>query len=598
MQNFTEIYCFLEEAEILNQANQAVVIAHAHPEELFSALFLLNQDEMLNQENFTVVAKHAKPLQLTSALLDLQRVGMLNEDNRMVLASHTFICDLVDTFFCLSQAGILNQDNFTVAATHVNPYGMGSTLSYLQNVGILNQENFTVVAAHVNPGELLGPLACLDDVGILNQENFTVFATHANSNQLATACIYLQTAWILNQANFDALIHPNHGQLLSNEALERVWGRLPLHLLTQVNFDQLLVAAQAENSLQELDNVINQMIVEVNGPLGHHQAQAFNDGQSTHTASVHRSVSKSAQKLMESYWGDFALDAKIQEIKAYVNGLETSFKNDAAKRCIVRITEPHYTFTDSSDVSILQLLALAYTAIHDETKCQCSLEDAKALFVEGLYEIQRGYNLNAEGLDDESPDDFSICSAGTFNKLIEKLNGIHVNVRVYFITHEGACSKFPKLVEEYALRYLKNIASPDTLEDYLQSKAIIDRMQQEKSIEPIWDKIKNNVIRDIWDEFKLAYGDNLKDRRFLDLINVECEYLEVPKELTEIEAQLIASVGHQHFISLQMKDLFNSSQSPLMARLHEHSLWVNRHSSPLAQNDFDKRYGLSIIPSK
>jgi hypothetical protein len=49
---------------------------------------------------------------------------------------------------------------------------------------------------------------------------------------------------------------------------------------------------------------------------------------------------------------------------------------------------------------------LAFTAIHDETKRQGTLEDALALFVEGLYEIQRGDNLNEDGIDNESPETY------------------------------------------------------------------------------------------------------------------------------------------------------------------------------------------------
>lgn len=49
-------------------------------------------------------------------------------------------------------------------------------------------------------------------------------------------------------------------------------------------------------------------------------------------------------------------------------------------------------------------------------------------------------------------EDQTVCFAGTFNKLIEKLNGIHPDGRVLYIT-EGTCSlKLPIVVREEAIQ--------------------------------------------------------------------------------------------------------------------------------------------------
>jgi hypothetical protein len=53
--------------------------------------------------------------------------------------------------------------------------------------------------------------------------------------------------------------------------------------------------------------------------------------------------------------------------------------------------------------------------------------------VQGLYEIQRDGNLDAFGRD-RGGYDSRICISGTFNKLVEKLNGIHEDVSFYYIT--------------------------------------------------------------------------------------------------------------------------------------------------------------------
>jgi len=272
-----------------------------------------------------------------------------------------------------------------------------------------------------------------------------------------------------------------------------------------------------------------------------------------------------------------------------MHSLDNSPKHLAAKRCIERITAWDYTFTDSSGVSTRQLLALAYTAIHDETKRQGTLEDALALFVEGLYEIQRGYNLNAQGIDNNAPEDSPICLAGTFNKLMEKLNGIHPDVEVYFITHEGAYVKFPKVVERHALTYLNRLTCPETATDYLAIKELLDSMQ-DNGLEPIWDKIKADVELVLWDEFKDAYANNPNHQQFREMIDNGL-YSNAP-DLTEIYSTLEASPGYQAYVyQLEQRSL---EEQRLFLRLHQHSLWANRHESANAQHAFDTRYGLAI----
>ena len=129
-----------------------------------------------------------------------------------------------------------------------------------------------------------------------------------------------------------------------------------------------------------------------------------------------------------------------------------SEKNKVAKDCILRIADPVNTFTDAgSDISLRELLALTFSAIQDDEKRISSVEDAGTQFVEGLYEIQRGYNLSNEGVD-QGGLDRPICSAGAFNKLIEKLVGIHQDCQIQFITRETASLKLPIVVREEAMR--------------------------------------------------------------------------------------------------------------------------------------------------
>lgn len=317
----------------------------------------------------------------------------------------------------------------------------------------------------------------------------------------------------------------------------------------------------------------------------------------THLFYIIKSLSLLKSKLMASYGGRLNLAATIQEIKAYVDGLPSSLKHNAAKRCLDRITAPDYSFTDpSSEVSTLQLLALSYTAIHDETKRQGILADALTLFIEGLYEIQRGYNLNNEDIDDHRADQF-ICLAGTFNKIMEKLNSIHADVAIYYITKADASIKYKILVEEFALRHLRSIASPQTDEGYQQCNAILERMQRDKPLEPIWDSIKASVERDLWDEFSEAYGNKPQDIAFVSLMNEGWKDLEAPKELPAIQAQLRSlRCDLKEDLDAPLPELvqLNRSDEGMLTYLANSWFFENRHSSPEAQHHFDKQYG--IVP--
>ena len=67
-------------------------------------------------------------------------------------------------------------------------------------------------------------------------------------------------------------------------------------------------------------------------------------------------------------------------------------------------------------MNTLELLALSWLAVNDNGVRTGSFDDAKNQFIEGLYEIQRGYNLSEAGVDLHGSDVF-ICSGGTFNKV-------------------------------------------------------------------------------------------------------------------------------------------------------------------------------------
>ncbi len=584
----------LQQARLLTQDNVALVLTHANTAGLALAFSRLQQDGILTKDNVALVLAHANTADLALAFSRLQQDGILTKDNVALVLAHANTADLALALYCLQADGILTKDNFALVAAHANTAGLVSALYHLQKARLLTQDNFALVFAHANPGDLAYALSDLHRARLLTQDNFALVLAHANPSDLASALSDLHRARLLTRDNFEALLAPNHGSLVSNTAYQLIWSRIPNHLLTQVNFQRLLTAAEHANPMEALQRELN-LILALDILAGHNllgvpeHAAAFNQAQSTHTASVHRSVSASAVKLMKTYGDGLNLELKIKEMRAYVNGLADSPINQAAKRCIVRITAADYTFTDTSGVSIRQLLALAYTAIHDASKCSATLDDAKALFIEALYDIQRGYNLNAVG-QDEGGEDEPICTGGTFNKLMEKLKGIHADVDVYYITHEGASSKFPRLAAAHAITYLQSLATPATAEGYLKIKDLLERLKTDESLAPMWELIKAGVQAELWDEFKEAYGNNPSNVKFLNLIDYGHQ-VNIPN-LSEIETMLLASPGYQAYLEEQMR--LNLGEQRLLLSLEKHNFWANRHSSQKAQENFDKQYGLVL----
>jgi hypothetical protein len=322
----------------------------------------------------------------------------------------------------------------------------------------------------------------------------------------------------------------------------------------------------------------------------------FNRGQSTHTASVHESISKSVLTLTERY-GIEGLQVARDEASAWLEGatldnlkneflrkLETAkkilptllenkginlssstealkalqlnfLKNDlpdfsnldesaaqdylsafierhhneylkiqrtqflpkleAAKRCLPRILDS--TFIDArSEISTPDAIGLVWLGLEcpDIINLDNGSIDRLIIFVNHLYEIQRGYNLNALG-EDNGKDDKNICAGGTFNKLIDTLNGMHRDVITLFVTPEtirfkaqalvnALCEKLPddKKLEYAKLWMTGDKAPPEALLEFLRKEIPVE-------LDLEFGPFKKNILD--YDKIVSDFLDNLKD---------------------------------------------------------------------------------------
>jgi hypothetical protein len=503
----------------LNKESLQSLIICKHPENLAKAYAFLNRSDLLNQENVKLVANHQTPLELAEMMHFLKSVNLLNESNQKKIINHPNLKELLYNCKVLNFEKILNQLSFQDIAEHEKPVNLTEALIILNMEKLLNEERRKALLQTSDPSELARTFALLNRNNILTADNYNRVVQHGVIKNLLDVVQKLHSEALLTQERFLNVL--NNPSLLTDNIKLNFWNILPPHLIRE-NWATIIEISRGQNSEARLIRFAARLL----NPDAETMQETINPMQSTHTASVHQSVSESAQKLMQRYGKKLDIEKTMKEMTAYIVGLDDKTQEqEAAKRAIVRLNEPSYTFEDpGSKVSTLQLLALFWTAIQDEKNRICTLEDGKKLLIQALYEIQRGYNLNNSS-QDQGGDDRQICAAGTFNKLIEKLQGMHPDAEIQYITKATASAKFPLIVKKRALEYFEK-SSEEERAQFLKIPEITDKL---------WDKIKDVVIKDM-QEFKLAFTNNDELANF---ININKDYIEfASEELSKINSNV------------------------------------------------------------
>lgn len=238
--------------------------------------------------------------------------------------------------------------------------------------------------------------------------------------------------------------------------------------------------------------------------------------QNTHTSSVHNSASKSAKNLLKRYEKKMLdpenLNLIIKKMKKDIllSKFNTEQQKDYAIQCVNRLIDQVDYVDQRSNISLKQLLILAYLSISDNNMRQASFTDALNMFVEGLYEIQSGINLDDKAtIDHGSVSSHPICSSGAFNKLIEKLSSIDPECEINYITSETAVIKLKYLAIKTAQKYLEKMFNDISTSEELKSfENIIKTIEDEGCISCIYEKIKDKIKNSMLTEFASIYNEN------------------------------------------------------------------------------------------
>ncbi len=425
-----------------------------------------------------------------------------------------------------------------------------------------NQENFALViknSAAISKLIALGnrfrlPLHLARISRFLNQDALNEMINQAklpeNSEGLSNlARRYEALATILNlipdrlktQNNYDNLVNYTPQIVRFRDTPEfnettRLISGIPEHMFTAELANHIIECARANNqaarqvAFNRLRVEANRITVAFNGPFRNVAAGNINPSQSTHTASVHASVSESAIKLINRYGHLIDTDKKLDEtLQEMVNWSRTASAKELkldehqfakAKLSIQHLADPTYAYTDpKSQVSTRQLLALVWIGIHDKELCSAPLNDALEKMIIGLYDIQRGYNLTAD-FKDLAPNDKDkiICSGGTFNKLMEIPWGMHDDVTLRYITSERASAKFPIMVKDLVQEHIDEIKhEAKSEEDHAAYMELVAKLNDE-GIDPIWDNIiKPRLLERFYDEYGSLYKSK-DDAEFINFV--------------------------------------------------------------------------------
>ena len=489
--NVADVLKILSEVGLLTgdgaQANRDAVVGHQDPRNVAEALSRLSRAGLLTgdgaQANFDAVVGHQRPQGVADALENLSQAGILSGDgaqaNRDAVVGHQNPHGVAYALKNLSQTGLLSGDgaqaNFDAVIGHQNPWGVAYALKNLSQTGILSgdgaQENFNDVVSHQHPWGVAYSLKNLSQAGLLTgddaQANFDAVVGCQSCNGLSSALRLLRLTGLLgveieqSQARFNQLME--YQNILFHEDTRNLWDRIPPHMFTKVNWNHIIRLCMASQVNLEAGREHFARYVDQPSPSTNYQQQVFNSAQSTHTASVHQTVSASARRLKERYKDVLAnLNESLQTIVHWVNKLEG---HDVEKRALQQLVGSSYTFKDpTSDVTTKELLALSWAAINDDAMRLGKVKDAQVCFLEGLYDIQRAYNLS-DTFEDRGGHDKQACASGTFNKLIEKLVGIHPDAKITYITNQGAMRKLLPLVREAATQFLKEHLGDITVEE-------------------------------------------------------------------------------------------------------------------------------------
>ncbi len=439
-----------------------------------------------------------------------------------------------------------------------------SALKILLDANLLNQENIELVMVLRNAAEVAEICVLLNDHDLLDPFRETLRNGIYYTERLLPLIKSLVYYRLLTFDNVSSAFKYDH---FFTYQVREILDSMHRELANQTILDNIFAACGRHHQPGARKELVQAEIYEICKPYqrviyGFNRVGAitlpllFNPEQSTHTASVHRTVSSSAARLMQRYqehikeprqqlyqmqkWlAQYAGPSLIHDIydqyiylamcmreaNTYSEKL-SQIKNimlligrwpfipieypfiHQARSGLQHIQEVqcrHFDF--ASQITTLQLVALVWTAIHDD-----DLMNGKRAAV-----LDRLAQCLSEIPKDASCQSF-ICPPGIFNKLMESLDKQHPDVEIIYINHDSIVLKFEIIVNEelclYYLDELEHSPTPETASEILKKLKDLDSLLSCDVI----DNIQKQVDTRMWDEFS-SYYITRNDARYTGLLS-------------------------------------------------------------------------------
>lgn len=375
-----------------------------------------------------------------------------------------------------------------------------------------------------------------------------------------------------------SVIIEHHGIAEHHEICDILVNRLPTHQVTAEFLNHILnIYSQNELTLavrvQTIVDFLNHGFQQNNYQLQRTpQQNNINYSQSVHGKIMSGTAYYSAKRLRDLYKDKFKVAKGVTEVKRDLlehtkNSAMLQLKKDASLRCLDNIKNQYFNYIDKkhSGLDINMLLLCCWEAVHDDKHRvqHVDLTTAKDALVEGLYRMQRSYNLNEQDIDDLQTDRTS-CQEGAFILLVASLHTIHQSVEIKYITQEQASLKLPAVIKSSVSTYLKKQKERLDKQDFetLLSKLTTD------GIEFIWQGIKVQVVHLMLNEFGGIYSNDPENPHFLALINTYID-VDMTQTLNECQTENQASPAQTFGIFAQNQSFMQqgcSSHQPAVSR--------------------------------
>jgi hypothetical protein len=395
--------------------------------------------------------------------------------------------------------------------------------------------NIVAIASHSSPLQMTQALTNLKRHGLLSQHYRLSLMTESSPQLLALMMVILREKNLLDELDDVLLIRQLklYAPILCSERVIHLFWQIPAPQFSLALFANVIHICQQQHlTSPEKIQQIQQLLAQVEPVAPPRQAVILSDPQSVHYSSVNLSVAQFVEGLEHLYeeklhWlhGVDTNYGKLRDLlyhhaQQLIEQHEKTLQAQAAIRALVRFHGS--ALLDYLEpvrmVSTKKLMAYIYCAIFDKNKCEASLEDVCLQLIEGLYEIQRGGNLSERGVDNLSSIDSPICPAGTFTKLVEKMQGILKDCHIIFVTRTTISMKLNQVVKGEVKAHLDSMFGSTSQDEF---QTLIDELKQKGISDELWQNIRPAVhqrMSECFDE-QLLMNANISKQTLQDMID-------------------------------------------------------------------------------